>query len=130
MFHPVFLNNTIANARVGLTLATPDADAMVKNNIFFGTSIAILRVGDGSPSPNVSYNCFYENTLNFSGYQGIYGLVVTANYNNNPCDAFSNIFLDPRFSDGSNYLLSVFSPCIDAGDPAISDLCFAFRRGH
>jgi hypothetical protein len=86
-------------------------------------------VGDGTPTPNVGYNCFYKNTVNFSGYPGIYGIVVTANHNNDPCDAFSNIFLDPKFQDPSRYVLAGGSPCIDAGDPAISDVCFPLSRG-
>ncbi|MBK8001112.1 MAG: immunoglobulin domain-containing protein [Verrucomicrobia bacterium] len=66
---------------------------------------------------------------NFAGYPSIYGVPIQSNYNGDPCDAFFNIFLDPQFIDTNRFLLSNFSPCIDAGDPAIADVCPQFSHG-
>src|ERR1051325_5448678 len=42
---------------------------------------------------------------------------------------FFNLFLDPQVIDPNRFFVSNQSPCIDAGDPAISDECFAFSMG-
>ena len=49
------------------------------------------------------------------------GRLVTTNTNNDSCDIFYNIFLDPMFVDTvvGNYHLLWNSPCIDAGDPEL-----------
>ena len=49
-----------------------------------------------------------------------FGLLDTVNYNQDSCDMYFNIFMDPMFEDTANhnYYLTAGSPCIDAGDPA------------
>ncbi len=127
----LFMNNTIVNATWGVDTRAP-FDATIENNVFFGCSKAVQRTSSTTPdsaSLAVKYNCFFTNALNFVGYPGIYGIVVTANQNGTPSDIFYNIFLDPRFVDRNRLLLGSASPCIDAGDPAIGDVCFFFSKG-
>jgi len=124
----VFRNNTISNARGGGVETRYVMDATIENNVFFETGKALVRWSSGEAA-KVSYNCFYNNATNFSGYPGIYGLVITSNQNNDPSDVFFNIFLNPRFTDSTRFLLSNFSPCVDAGNPAISDTCFPISKG-
>ena len=75
-----------------------------------------------SQSPSISYCDFHNNQNgNFVGEipPGL-GELVTQNLNNDSCDTFYNIFLDPLFEDtpSGNYHLLTDSPCIDAGDPS------------
>jgi hypothetical protein len=122
---PIFMNNTVVNANDGVAVWAP-FEPVIRNNIFLRTSSAVIA---GTTTPDTSYNCFYNNTANFVGYPGIYGVPVQNNHNGDPCDAFFNIFLDPQFIDTNHFLLSNSSPCIDAGDPAIADVCFQFSHG-
>ena len=74
----------------------------------------------------VSYNDFYVNATNFTGYPATYGQVVFTNRNVIPSDILYNIFHDPLFVATNNFYLATNSPCIDAGTPdtAFCDLCF------
>lgn len=74
-----------------------------------------------SAGMEVGYNDFWRNEVNFSSNApaGI-GTISGVNYNGDPCDCYSNVFLDPQFQSlmGSNaYKLLPNSPMIDAGDP-------------
>lgn len=123
---PVFINNAVVGASRGVVVTYPRFLPMIENNVFMQTSNAVFCTSDGGGNFNTSYNCFFANTANFVGYPGIYGVPVQDNRNGDPCDAFFNIFLDPQFLDTNRFLLSNFSPCVDAGDPAIADVCFQF----
>jgi len=73
-------------------------------------------------NPYVSYCDLYANTQgDFQGYfpQENLGLIVEQNYNGDPCDRYSNIFLIPGYQDSFNhdYHLLESSSCIDAGSP-------------
>jgi hypothetical protein len=58
------------------------------------------KLVNGDGAFDISYNCFFNKTANFSGgYPGIYGIPIQNNHNGDLCDAFFNIFLDPRFLD-------------------------------
>jgi hypothetical protein len=120
---PLFINNTIVNVNQGVCISGL-FDPAIRNNIFLRCSNAVA-----GGATNVAFNCFYQNAANFVGYPFIYGYLFQNNHNGDPCDAFFNIFLDPRFLDTNSFLLSNFSPCIDAGDPAIADVCFQFSHG-
>lgn len=125
---PIFVNNTVIRNCIGVGVLSPNFSPVIRNNIFTNSNIAIYRI-DSSPTPDVRYNCFYCNGIDFGGYPGAYGVPVIANHNGDPCDVFFNIFLDPRFLNTNRFPLSNSSPCIDAGDPAIADVCFQFSRG-
>jgi len=98
---------------------------------FYGSLIlrnTIVAFNQGSlaiyaASPDFSFCDFYGN-------EGSDGEATTTNANGDPCDVYSNIFLDPMFADtaNSNYQITwtsfptsgiTKSPCIDAGDPAL-----------
>jgi hypothetical protein len=126
---PLIANNTIVNAERGVSARYPQFQPVVRNNLFMRTSNAVHNVNNGPGTFDVSYNCFYSNTLNFVYYPPVYGVPVQNNHNGDPCDAFFNFFLNPQLLDTNSFLLANFSPCIDAGDPAIADVCFQFSHG-
>ena len=51
------------------------------------------------------------------------GLIALTNANGDSCDTYYNLFMDPQFADTANgdYHLLAGSPCIDAGDPELSN---------
>ena len=87
----------------------------MKNNIFVYSGTIISRSNE--LSSDVSYNCFFNNEVNFIGYPGTYGSLVMNNSNDTPCDIAFNIFIDPLISDSITYKLLESSPCLDAADP-------------
>lgn len=123
-----FINNTVINCNAGVD-ATDPWDATVQDNIFVGCTNAV-RVS-GSLSRTVSYNDFYNNATNFTGYPGQYGMVIWNNRNGTPADVLYNIFQNPLFVGSSDYHLTSGSPCIDAGTPdwAFTDMCFPPAQG-
>jgi len=64
------VNNTVVNCRGGVNVTDP-WDATVQNNVFVGTTNAVKT--SGTLSRKVSYNCFYGNKTNFTGYPLTYG---------------------------------------------------------
>jgi hypothetical protein len=89
-------------------------------------------VTSGTLSLAVSYNSFFTNATNFTGYPSTYGQIILQNRNGTPCDLLLNIFQDPLFVSATNSRLQDTSPCIDAGDvtdPNYGDLCFDVSRG-
>jgi hypothetical protein len=121
-----FVNNTVVSCGAGV-LASDPFDATVMNSIFYSCGVGVQR--SGSLSLNVEYNCFNGNGNNFVGYPTTYGQTLISNANGDPCDGFFNILLNPRFLDSYTLLLGPGSPCIDAGTPTISDVCFSVSRG-
>lgn len=94
------------------------SSASILNTIVHGHSTGIAVTSSSNAS--IDYCDFYSNSNNFSGsVPPQIGLINSTNYNGDPCDQYSNIFLDPIFIDPShlNYDISEGSPCIDAGDP-------------
>ena len=83
-----------------------------------------IYYGTGSSSSVVTYSDFNNNfPVNFGGSDvpANLGNITTTNTNGDPCDIFSNIFVDPLFVDKKvdDLHLQSSSPCIDAGDPNI-----------
>ncbi len=107
------INNTIHNAGSGAVLQSP-WDATVQGNALKSCGTAISR--SGSLSAAVSYNDFFSNGINFTGFPVTYGQVILANRNGTPCDVLFNIFSDPMFVSSSDFHLQAGSPCIDAGE--------------
>ena len=118
------INNTIVNAGSGVAVQDP-WDAKVQSCLFVGCTNAVTR--SGSLSATVSYNGFYGNATNFTGYPSTYGMVLLANRNSTPSDVLYNIFQDPQFVSTSDFHLQAGSPAIDAGTPdwTYSDMCFS-----
>lgn len=115
---PQIINNVFVDCNKAIDNQLNAYDVVAQNNIFAHCSNAVTRVN--ANSLNVQYNCFYNNTVNFVGYDSTFGLVIWSNENGDPCDLFYNIFLDPQF-EADSFVLSSFSPCIDAGDPSVLD---------
>ena len=94
----------------------------IRNTIFYGNTGKLNFINDAEAS--VTYSCFYNNVRGDFNDGGAcpanLGEIVTTNANNDPCDAFNNIFMDPMVLDEEFYLLPD-SPCIDAGDPESPD---------
>jgi hypothetical protein len=119
-----FINNTVVNCWGGVTAADP-WDGLIQDNIFMGVTNAITDTG--SLMRQASYNAFYGNATNFTGYNSvIYGEVITANRNGTPCDLVYNIYTNPLFVASNDFHLTTNSPCVNAGAPgaAFANLCF------
>jgi hypothetical protein len=119
------INNTVVNAGRGVLVQDP-WDATVQSCLFVGCTNAVRDTG--TLSRTVSYNGFYGNATNFTGYNpNSYGSVIKINRNGTPCDLLFNIFDDPKFVATNDFHLQTTSPAIDAGSPdwAYTDMCFA-----
>ncbi len=117
-------NCTISN-NDGIGLYTNSAST-VKNSIISnnnGSGVQFISSADTS----LIYCDVYNNAGgNFSGNMPTWiGQIVTVNANDDSCDIYQNILLDPQFyatAGDSAYFLTATSPCIDAGDPGcVSD---------
>jgi parallel beta-helix repeat protein len=104
-------NNTLIST--GSVIMINSFSNEIKNNIIADGLYGIKTYQyDGFvPNPQVSYNCFWNNSQNYNTEGG--GSVDTS--------LGGNIYLDPMFVGGSDYHLQYGSPCIDTGDPNIKD---------
>ena len=120
---PTFVNNTIVGCRGGVNAMDP-WDARVQDNIFAGSTSAAMV--SGSLSRAVSYNAFYGNATNFTGYPGPFGQCIFSNRNGTACDLLYNICQqNPMFIATNDFHLGTNSPCANAGvpDTAFANLC-------
>jgi len=104
-----------------------DANPVIQNSIVFqNTGYGFVFHPDADPIIEFC-DCFGNSDGHFSGSvpQGL-GTIVQVNANNDPCDEFYNIFIDPLLIDPLNLNLSLsqISPCIDAGIPDTTGLHF------
>ena len=125
---PALIDNVVVNAGNGVVTQDP-WDARVQSSLFINCTNAVKAAG--SLSRTVSYNGFYGNATNFTGYPSTYGMVILANRNGTPSDVLYNIFQDPKFVATNDFHLLANSPAIDAGTPdwAYSDMCFPPSQG-
>ena len=98
-----------------------NASITVRNSIIQGNTGFGIEI-QGAGSGDVTYCDFYDNGSGAAGGPGIpafFGQLNYTNFNNDPCDLYQNIFLDPLFTAPHNgdLTLTATSPCIDAGDP-------------
>ena len=118
----IFKNTIISNGSGTGIYATSNSHPEVNSNIIENFSIGINAE---SEIYEILYNDIYNTTTKFtgSGLPTNIGLTVTENGNDDPCDIYFNIFLDPQFvyPDTNNYELLGNSPCINAGDPDSTD---------
>ncbi|MCF7920573.1 MAG: right-handed parallel beta-helix repeat-containing protein [Candidatus Cloacimonetes bacterium] len=115
---PIIRFNTIINSEeYGINYHDSD-NAIFENNIFSNNNIGIQY---DSNSLELEYNCFWMNNEDVCGSNipSYFGIIITVNNNNDPCDTYYNIFFNPLFINTLNndYRLSTISPCIDAGNP-------------
>jgi predicted outer membrane repeat protein len=123
-----FYNNYAAETGGHISLI--DCAPNINTNI-----IAYAASGGGiffqySTYSTVSYNDIYGNTGGEVTYnnndpgQGPYGICIMTqtNANGDPSDQYSNITMGPAMVNPSsgNYHLQISSPCIDAGNPSLS----------
>lgn len=106
------------------------ANSILKNNESQGSMGVIWDDTVGQRSIEIQNSNFHNNTPSilseFYGDNTYIGVNVTTNANGDPCDAYSNISMDPLFIDGWNgdFMLTENSPCIDAGTNTITDYTF------
>jgi regulation of enolase protein 1 (concanavalin A-like superfamily) len=95
------------------------ATATISSSIFAGNDMAAI-VLLSEATAQISYSCFRNNAV-IGGVPAGFGHLSTVNANADSCDAYFNIFLNPRFENGpaGNYHLMAESPCINAGEPAL-----------
>jgi hypothetical protein len=99
----------------------------ISNNIICNNTGGGIYCFNSEHIPNLYSSCVYGNTYSDYYNCGDYiGVSVTINSNGDPCDAWSNISLDPVFVDAANgdFRLQSDSPCIDAGTNTITDYEF------
>jgi hypothetical protein len=83
-----------------------------------------LGLFDGSNNAEIAYSNVYENEggLTWGAEIPDFGNLVDLNHNDDSCDVYMNVFMEPFFinADNDDYHLFPFSPCVDAGDPGLS----------
>ncbi|GAB1443952.1 hypothetical protein MASR2M39_27970 [Ignavibacteriales bacterium] len=102
-------NNVITNFRRGI-VALPGVQ--IENNVIMNSSEYAIYVDQPLDTAIINYNAFYNNR-EISNNTALYDPDTTIYYTADP------MFENP---DSNNYLLQMFSPLIDAGDPNILDV--------
>ncbi len=116
---PWIENNDIAsNSNAGIVVDYLSSFPTITMNIVMGSTIGINS--QIRPS-EVSYNLIWGNVDDFQGETPLgVGILITVNSNGDSVDAYFNLFQDPLLTsiepeNSSFLLLTVESPCIDAG---------------
>ena len=114
---PIIKNNTLSNNECGI-YCSASSFPNIFNNILYRNNTGINA--ETEPS-TLEYNLFWENNTTATGdaLPDDFGEIVTVNANEDPCDIYYNLFMDPLFVYPGyfNFHLMESSPCIDAGDP-------------
>ena len=115
---PLINNNTISNNNNIGIYSIYSSSPLFVNNIIYENNIGIEA---SSAISSLEYNLFWGNNTTAIGYglPTAFGEIVTINANEDPCDIYYNLFMDPLFVDpvNFNFHLTENSPCIDAGNP-------------
>ncbi len=102
-------NNIIINFKNGISMRP---GTKVVNNIIMNSSEYAIDTTNSLDTAVINYNCFYNNNA-ISNNTALFNPDTTIYYTSDPM--FEN-------QDSNNYLLQMFSPLIDAGDPNIFDV--------
>ncbi len=102
-------NNVILNFRRGV-VTLPGAH--VENNVIMNSSEYAIYVNQPLDTAIINYNAFYNNT-EITNNTALFDPDTTIYYTSDP------MFENP---DSNNYLLQMFSPLINTGDPNILDV--------
>ena len=98
-----------------------DAYLMSVTNTIVAGNTGFGGIWFDAPLASVSYGDYFGNENgNFTGTPPVgLGVITGVNANGDPCDNYSNIFLNAQFVEPANgdFHLQANSPCIDAGDP-------------
>ncbi|MBK7266017.1 MAG: hypothetical protein IPI12_06715 [Ignavibacteriales bacterium] len=104
------INNVITGFNYGME---PKSNCTIKNNVIMNSRLAAIGISEW-PTLNgdINFNLFYNNKM------------ITGNSTSFDPDTTVFYTSDPMFEnqDSNNYLLQMFSPLIDAGDPNILDV--------
>jgi hypothetical protein len=114
-----FSNNSTTGLEIKSYISARVSNSVITNNGEYGIK--------GDSKLTVEYCDVYGNTLgNYYNCNQYIGTPVTTNSNGDPCDAWYNISMDPKFTNasGGDYTLLSDSPCIDAGTNTISGYTF------
>ena len=112
-----FINNTPCQFGGSGIFTGASNSLTISNCIFTGNSESKAIYNYTSfPTTNIviqNSDFFNNSDGNFFNCSSYLGTIVTTNSNGTPCDAFYNIFEDPKIN--SDFTLKSGSPCIDAG---------------
>ncbi|MBU1706590.1 right-handed parallel beta-helix repeat-containing protein, partial [bacterium] len=121
-------NGNIANESGG-GLFTSGGSFSLNSSIIAFSGGSGIYLWNGS-DVQIEYCDFFENSAGSFAFSGgdssngppHIGQLSQENINEDSCDAYMNIFLDPLFADTtiSDFQILENSPCVDAGDPSIS----------
>ena len=123
---PTVSNNTLRLNTKGITT---NMSMVIVNNIISDNIYGI--VSSGSAVPTISHNLLWNNSN--ANYMGVplagIGQTVSTNAQGNPIDSYFNMAQDPLYASGYAPVLTVSSPCFNAGDPAYS-VNIGFNTNH
>lgn len=101
----------------GSGIVIENGEANLINSIFTNHAYYGI-INSNNPPITINNCCFWNNDESFMSSPVNYiGTIVTVNLNGDSCDAYKNIFIDPQFTDTTNYDFTLIeeSPCIEAG---------------
>ena len=104
------INNVITGFNYGME---PKSNCTIKNNVIMNSRLAAIGISEWPTlTGDINYNLFYNCQM------------ITGNSTSFDPDTTIYYKSDPMFEnkDSNNYLLQMFSPLIDAGDPNILDV--------
>jgi len=101
----------------------PDINCIIVNSCIIGFGFYGIF---GNELFEIKSSNVYGFDHNYYDCNPYIGVNVTTNENGDPCDAYGNISMDPRFVDAANgdFRLQSDSPCIDAGTNTIAGYVF------